>query len=93
MFNDELGALKDVSVKLSVHENTTPRFYKPRPVSFLLKEKIDKELDDLLAKGIIVPVQSSPWAAPVVPVLKKNDWLRLCEDYKLTINQAAITET
>jgi len=38
-------------------------------------------------------VQSSSWAAPVVPVIKKNGKIRLCGDYKLTINQASSTET
>ena len=37
-------------------------------------------------------IQSSPWAAPIVPVLKQNGKMRICRDYKLTINQAAPRE-
>ena len=40
----------------------------------------------------ISPVTHSPWAVPIVPVLKKNGKVRICGDYKLTINQAAPTE-
>ena len=93
VFKDELGCLKGMPVKLLVHENAKPKFFKPRPVPILLKDKVTKELEDLQAKGIISPVQSSPWAAPVVPVLKKNGKVRLCGDYKITYNQAAPTET
>ena len=45
------------------------------------------------SKGIISPIKYSDWAAPIVPVLKKNGKVRICGDYKLTINQAAPTET
>lgn len=66
-----------------------PKFYKPRPVPLLLKEKIEAELTHLQKLGII---SFSAWAAPVVPVLKKTAKVRLYGDYKLTINQTAPTE-
>ena len=50
---------------------------------------VDKELDRLLAEDIIDPVQYSDWAAPVVPVMKADKTVRLCGDYKLTVNQVA----
>ena len=80
-------------MKLTVHDNAPPKFYKPRPVALARKEKVEKELDNLQQKGIISPVQTSLWAAPVVPVLKSNGKVRLCGDYKLTINQASPIET
>ena len=41
-------------------------------------------------EGIVEPVQFADWAAPIVPVLKSDkESLRLCGDYKLTVNQAA----
>ena len=66
VFSDDLGCLKDRTVQLTVHDNAPPKFFKPRPVPFLLKDKILQE------QGIISPVQFSSWAAPIVPVLKKN---------------------
>ena len=47
------------------------------------------QIDRLPAEDIIEPVQYSDWAAPVVPVMKADKSVRLCGDYKLTLNQVA----
>ena len=39
-------------------------------------------------KGVIRPVEFMEWAAPIVPVLKASVDIRICGDYKVTINQA-----
>ena len=55
-----------------------PRFFKPRPVPYLLREKVEKESRRLQALNILTPVTSSEWAAPIVPILKTDGTLRLC---------------
>ena len=89
LFKDELGLLKSQEVHIHILPDVKPRFYKARPLPFSLKPKVDAELDKLLQAGIIEPVSFSQWAAPVVPVLKHDGSVRLCGDYKLTVNQAA----
>jgi len=93
VFSGELGCLKGQPVKLLVPENATPKFFKARPVPFLLKEKVEEELNNLQSQGIISPVKFSRWAAPIVPVVKKNGKVRICGDFKVTINKVAPTET
>ncbi|XP_048860098.1 uncharacterized protein K02A2.6-like isoform X1 [Brienomyrus brachyistius] len=89
VFRDELGTLKGVTVKLHVDPNATPRFFKPRSVPYAMKSKVEEELERLQRLGIIETVQFSKWAAPIVPVLKPDKTVRICGDYKLTVNQVS----
>ena len=73
-------------------EGAQPNFFKPRPVPYSLRAKVEQELESLQARGIISPVQTSSWAAPVVPVPKRDGRVRLCGDFKLTINSVSPTE-
>ena len=93
LFSKQLGGFNGPPVSLAIKDNAAPKFHRARPVTFALKDKVEKELQDLQDKGIISPVQHSAWAAPIVAVLKKSGEVRLCGDYKLTINQAAPTES
>ncbi len=79
--------LKGFKVKLHVDPEAKPKFFKARTVPFAMKGMVETELDRLESEGIISPVQFSPWAAPIVPVLKHNGGMRICGDFKVTINQ------
>ena len=63
-----------------------PKFCKARPVPFALKAAVERELDRLESEGILDKVQYNEWVAPVVPVPKTEGTIRLCGDYKVTIN-------
>jgi hypothetical protein len=45
------------------------------------REELEKQLKELLAKGLIEP-STSPFGAPVLFVRKKDGSLRLCIDYR-----------
>ncbi|KAK3755133.1 hypothetical protein QZH41_017508, partial [Actinostola sp. cb2023] len=54
----------------------------------LLQEKVmvEEELDRLEKQGVITKVNQSDWASPVVVVPKSDGTIRLCGDYKVSIN-------
>ena len=86
LFDETLGTVKGVTAHLHIKPNSTPRFYKPRPVPFALKDKIAEELERLEKLGVVEKVECSDWATPIVPVLKPDGSVRICGDYKVTIN-------
>ena len=92
VFKQELGELKGTQAKIHVDSNVRPRFEKARTVPFAIREKVEEELERLQTLGVIRPVQFSDWAASIVPVLKGDGRLRICGDYKVTINKAAELE-
>ena len=89
VFQEGLGKLIGYSAKITLDPQATPRFCKARPVPYALKTKVEEELDHLTAEGIIEPRQFADWAAPIVPVLKEDKTVRICGDFKQTINQAS----
>ena len=53
---------------------------------------MEVELVWLEREGILEPATHSEWAAPVIPIVKQDGSVRLCGDYKLTINRVAVVE-
>ena len=53
---------------------------------FALKLKVGVELRRLQNEGSLTKVEWSELATPIVPVLKKDGSVRLCGDYKVTVN-------
>ena len=92
VFKEELGKLRGPPAKLYVDKEAAPRFFKPRPVPYAMRAKVEAELDRLRREDVIEPVKYSEWAAPLVPVLKPDNTVRLCGDYKLTVNRVSKLE-
>lgn len=86
VFAEGIGTLKKVKAHLMLKENSNPIFVKHRPLPFAMKEKIDKELDRLVFEGILTPIEHSLYGTPIVPVIKKDSTVRICGDFRITIN-------
>ena len=93
VFSDGLGKFKNVQVHIDLKEGATPHFVKARPVPYAIKEDVEKELDRLVQEGIYEPVPYSDWACPIVPIRKPDGSIRICGDYKMTINPRAKCDT
>ncbi|XP_033014646.1 uncharacterized protein K02A2.6-like, partial [Lacerta agilis] len=53
-----------------------------------LKAKVDEQLDKLIAQGVLEPVDHAKWETPIVTPVKPDGSVRICADYKCTINKA-----
>ena len=89
VFGEGLGHLRGYHAKIHVEQEAVPKFMKARPVAYAMKEKIEKELDRLTSLGILEPIQFSEWASPIVPVLKSDRSVRICGDFKVTLNSVS----
>ena len=87
VFKDSLGTFTGPKAKIRVEVDAVPKFCKARPVPYAMKGKIEEELKRLQEEGTIESVQFSEWAAPIVPIMKPDNSIRICGDYKTTVNQ------
>ena len=86
LFKDELGTIRNYQAELQLQPEARPKFFKARPVPFAIREAIENELDRLEGLGVIEKVDHSDWASPIVPVPKRDGKVRVCGDFKVTIN-------
>uniref|UniRef100_A0A3B3RQE8 ribonuclease H n=1 Tax=Paramormyrops kingsleyae TaxID=1676925 RepID=A0A3B3RQE8_9TELE len=84
----DIGVCRMPPISIDIDSMVTPRFFKARPVPFALRPQLDEELDKLVAQGIFEPVRHARWATPIVAVAKKDGGLRICGDYRCTVNTA-----
>ncbi|XP_032091803.1 uncharacterized protein K02A2.6-like, partial [Thamnophis elegans] len=86
IFDGQLGHYKGSPISLSLDPQVAPIRLKARRVPFALRPKVEAELDKLVAQGILEPVDHSPWETPIVIAVKADGSIRICADYKSTIN-------
>ncbi|KAK1606018.1 hypothetical protein QYE76_029691 [Lolium multiflorum] len=84
VFPDNLPGMppdRDIEFIIELIPGTGPiaqRAYSMNPAELV---ELKKQLDDMLAKGLIRP-SASPWRSPVLFVDKKDGTIRLCTDYR-----------
>ena len=86
LFDGQLGLLKGIKAHVELVEGAKPVYTKPYRVPYALRPKVELRLGKFEKAGVITPVTSSDWATGVVVVPKKNGAIRLCGNYKTTVN-------
>ena len=86
LFADGIGRVRDHEATLKLKENSAPKFLKARSLPFSIKPKVEKAIHGLERQGIISKVSHSDLATPLVPVVKASGDIRICGDFKVTIN-------
>uniref|UniRef100_UPI00398F68F8 uncharacterized protein n=1 Tax=Pristiophorus japonicus TaxID=55135 RepID=UPI00398F68F8 len=72
LFQPGVGTFKGAKVKIDITQDARPVHHKARAVPYVMREKIEHELDRLLREGIISPMEFNDWASPIVPVMKPD---------------------
>ena len=78
VFQEDLGKAVGITATLHASDNAKPYFCRTRPIPHALRGKVEQELR---RQGVIEPVETSEWAAPIVPVLKPDGTVQICGDY------------
>ena len=89
LFKDGLGTVQGVKAKIHVDPQAKPKYFKPRPVAYALRQKVEEELDRLLSEGTVSPVEFSERATPIVPIVKSDGTIRICGDFKVTLKEVS----
>lgn len=85
VFEGSKGTVKGIKAKLNLKPEATPKFFAPRPIPFALKALVEQEIR-LEAENIWERVAYSDWGTPLVAIAKRDGGIRLCGDYKVTVN-------
>ena len=86
VFQEGTGTIQDYKAHIHMKENAQPKFHKARPVPYAMQENLELELTRLQEENNITKVEHSDWSAPIVVVPKTNKTVRICGDFKVTIN-------
>ncbi|XP_065195816.1 uncharacterized protein LOC135827216 [Sycon ciliatum] len=86
VFGDDQGCLKATTAQLTLQPDAKPKFLRARQLPLSLKAQVGAKIRRMEAAGIVSRVDWSDWATPVVPVPKPNGTVRLCGDFKVTVN-------
>ena len=92
LFTESYEGMRGLEAHITMRDDTRPVFVKARRVPYALKEQVERELDKLERNGVIKKTEKSCWASPIVVVPKADNTVRICGDYKSTINQSVEDE-
>ncbi|XP_058817327.1 uncharacterized protein K02A2.6-like [Topomyia yanbarensis] len=92
VFDNSIGKISSVQANLPLKSNVRPVFVKARKMPFNMQKIVENELDKLVAEGVLTKVNQSNWATPIVPVKKSQNRVRICGDYKQTVNPNLVVD-
>lgn len=87
VFSAGLGVYKGPPVALQLNDGARPKAFRPRTVPMALRAAVEEELHKLVQQGVLTRIEYTDWATPIVAVKKTDGSIRICGDYKSTVNQ------
>jgi len=90
VFNDKPGCCKSAFHSIKLEEGFVPKRYRPYRIPDKLKPEVDRQIDELLKEGKIIP-SNSAFAHPIVLVYKPDKSIRICVDFR-HLNEGTIND-
>lgn len=90
LFNDIHGPTDVLEHKIRLADDT-PVKQRYRPRNPAMQAIVDRELNKMMAEGVVEP-SNSPWSSPIVVVPKKNGESRFCVDLR-QVNERSIKDS
>ena len=86
------GGMKVTPINLEFEGD--PVFLKRRIIPYGMRDLVEKSIKDLCSRGILEKIDASHWATPIVTPLKADGHsVRICGDYRLTLNPKLLKQT
>lgn len=93
IFKDEIGCIKDITVNIDVKTMSRPLHLNARTIPYAMINRVNTEIDRLEEIDVLEKIKFSEWTTPIVPIVKANGKdIRICGDYKVTINKCIVPE-
>ena len=90
IFEQRIGRAPGIKLSLKLRPNSKPIYVRERNLPYALRDPVAAELDTLVKAGIYTPINLSDWGSPLVITPKPGGRIRLCVDYKCTVNDQLI---
>lgn len=87
LFSERLGKATGAPVSLETTADLKPVFCRPREIPYAYEKRVGEQIDQLVREGVLEKLEYSEFGTPLVIVPKANGELRICGDYKSTINR------
>lgn len=86
LFENRLGKMTQAKAHISVKEGAKPVTTRPYKVPYAMRGQVEQELDRLQKCGVLTPIEHSEWSTGIVAIPKKDGSVRICGNYKTTVN-------
>ena len=73
-------------MRIKPRADVQPIYMRHRPVPLARRARVEAELKHLVEIGVFTPVNQSDWATPIVVVEQGEGKIRICGDYRDTVN-------
>ncbi|UYV62025.1 K02A2.6-like [Cordylochernes scorpioides] len=93
VFKEKLGQYRGPPIHIKNKTLGKPTFLRARTLPYAIRPKVEEALRKMEEQGILTPVEFTRFATPIVPVLKRDGSIRICGDYRSTVNTIVESDT